>query len=56
MVLVVIFNWECYLADSFWWRGVVYVGIFPCIGEFNVVIWCRGVDGPGVYGYVSGLF
>ena len=56
MVLVVIFNWECYLGDSFWWRGVVYVGIFPCIGEFNVIIWCRGVDGPGVYGYVSGLF
>ena len=56
MMLVVVFSWEGCLGDSFWWRGVVYGGIFPCIGEFNVVVWCRGVNGEGVYVCVSGLF
>ena len=34
----------------------VYVGFFPCIGKFKVVILCRRVDGEGVYGCASGLF
>ena len=31
VMLVVVFNWEVYLGDCFWWGGIVYGSVFPCI-------------------------